>query len=262
LAIAINFTAKSSRYAYGIFIALPFRILSLPEETVRFHAIVVSAVRRIRFCLPLLSVFLLTAIGLPFAYAGAPDVPQTTEELAAALDGNDSVLRGKALTALVLEKKDPRSLQFATRALKDANWYNRMNAARLLGGMKDPGAVEALAGALQDDKWNVREIAAEALGRIGGERGVETLLAALKSPFPDVKVRAANILTLVKFPGAVAVMKKALSDENPAVRLTAALAIQNTEPGETAPLASLLDDRDPALREKAALFLGRVRQAN
>jgi HEAT repeat protein len=187
---------------------------------------------------------------------------QTVEELVAVLDGPDSVLRGKALTALVAEKKDPRSVKFAIGALGDANWYNRMNAARLLGQLKDPSAVEALAGALKDDKWNVREIAAESLGKIGGKRAVETLVSALKSPFPDVKVRASNILTLVKFPDAIDAMKAALSDENPTVRLTAALAIQNTEPKETAPLTSLLDDRDPALRERAAFFLGRLKQSN
>ncbi|HEY5997628.1 MAG TPA: HEAT repeat domain-containing protein [Candidatus Deferrimicrobiaceae bacterium] len=187
---------------------------------------------------------------------------KTVEELVAELDGTDSVLRGKALTALVAEKKDPRSVKFSIGALTDANWYNRMNAARLLGQLKDPAAVDALAVALKDDKWNVREIAAEALGKIGGKRAVEALFAALKSPFPDVKVRASNILTLVKFPDAIDAMKSALSDESPTVRLTAALAIQNTEPKETAPLASLLEDRDPALRERAAFFLGRLKQSN
>lgn len=228
----------------------------------RYHSVAVKAVRGKLSCIPSLFMLLL-AFGLaPIAIAAEAPLPQDADGLALVLEGPDSVLRGKALTALVLEKKDPRSLKFATGALKDANWYNRMNAARLLGEMKDPGAVEALAGALKDDKWNVREIAAEALGRIGGERAAETLIGALKSSFPDVRVRAANILTLVKFPGAVAVMKKALADENPSVRLTAALAIQNTEPAETGPLASLLDDRDPALREKAAQILGRLKQAN
>lgn len=226
----------------------------------RFHSPAVKAASGRRLLATCIAASLLWLVAMPAA--AAPASEPTVESLVKGLESPESLVRSRSLTALVQERKAPDALKYAIAAMKDPAWYNRMNAARLLGEIGNPGAVDALVAALVDEKWNVRELAAESLGKIGDVRAAEALLAAVKSPFPDVRVRASNILTLVRFPEATVIFRKALSDPNPAVRLTAALAIQTTEPADLGPLTTLLDDPEPSVRAKASTLLARLKKNN
>lgn len=113
---------------------------------------------------------------------------------------------------IVLEEIGTAAVELLLRALGDASWQRRWNAAEMLGLIRDARVVEPLIGALGDAKANVRDNAAWALGRLGSARAVEPLIKTLSDEDPGVRTVAAWALGELGDARAVEPLVRALSD--------------------------------------------------
>ena len=147
--------------------------------------------------------------------------------------------------------------------LKQADWRQRADAARALGGVKDLRATEKLAALLgqTDERPAVRGNAALALGLMKAEKGLAPLLAAVKDPDAMVRASAASALGRFPLPMIVPPLTAALRDDDRKVRLKAAGSLgQSTNALAVPPLIRALgEDRDKQVREVVAAALGSLK---
>jgi HEAT repeat protein len=147
--------------------------------------------------------------------------------------------------------------------LKHADWRQRADAARALGGVKDLRATEKLAALLAqtEERPEVRGNAALALGLMKAEQGLAPLLAAVKDREAMVRAAAASALGRFPLPLVVPPLTAALRDDERKVRLKAAGSLGQSASALAVPplIRALGEDRDKQVREVAAAALGSLK---
>lgn len=105
-------------------------------------------------------------------------------------------------------------------ALKNKEWYVRMNAAETLGKIGDSSAIPALARAFIDRDQGVREAATEALAKMGSP-AFPTLIECLTAKSTNARLCAVEALGSSGDSSVVTAIIKVLKDPNEEVRETA-----------------------------------------
>ncbi|WP_028225102.1 HEAT repeat domain-containing protein [Paraburkholderia ferrariae] len=146
---------------------------------------------------------------------------------ALAADDPHTGVRRAATGALGFASPDDAQVAAALlRALSDADWQVREEAATTLGKLRVTQASEALAVALADDYWQVRLRAARALGRIGNAEAAGALIALLAHAISNLRKEAALALGELGSSDAIAPLQSALEDRDPEVRKAVRIALQ------------------------------------
>lgn len=174
-----------------------------------------------------------------------------------ALRGPDADLRQGAAVALGAIG-DPRAGDALLAALKDSNFYVRLEADRALKKLRSRSRTE-LTTKLRDPSPRVREEAVEQLGAFGASV-VPTLIPLLADD--DEKVRRTAGSTLARFRDAESVesVARALDDKSPLVREGAAGVLGDVgDEGRAGLLIAKVSDPDPAVRAEVVRALGRLR---
>ena len=111
------------------------------------------------------------------------------------------------------------------RALVDASWQVREEAAATLGKLLAGGVVDDLVAAMADPYWQVRIKAARSLGRLKAKPALPVLIEALGHEISNLRKEAAVALGEVGDVAAIPALEKALDDPDPDVRKLARLAL-------------------------------------
>lgn len=125
----------------------------------------------------------------------------------------DNVKIRKRAVKLLLEMKDPSSLDLLIRALRDSDHSVRRYAAKTLGEIGDPKAVEALDQALQDRGWRHRGSAIEALRKIGNAKAKKSIERYLDDDSDYIQNVAREALNFLSFKGMA--VRDSLDFDNP-----------------------------------------------
>jgi len=124
------------------------------------------------------------------------DTQNKISELINQLGDRESYVRDSAVTSLA--QIGPSAVPLLIRAVEEANWVVRQEAARALGEIGDRQAVGPLIAALTDKNQWIRQSAAKALGQIRDERAIESLVEVLDDDIPSVRTTAAAALVSIR----------------------------------------------------------------
>ena len=106
--------------------------------------------------------------------------------------------------------------------LSSSQWFDRKQAASLLGQIKDKRRVEPLITALADGQHLVKEQAAKSLGLTYSPKSIAPLIETLGDKNPGVRRQAAKSLGMLRDSSAVSALINTLDDTDEGVRWEAA----------------------------------------
>jgi HEAT repeat protein len=144
-----------------------------------------------------------------------------------AVHDEDMDVRRAAVGALgfAIESGDVNVQPTLSRALGDAAWQVREEAAGTMGKLGLALGANSLITAMEDEYWQVRVKAARSLGRLRSKDALPALGAALDHPISNLRKEAVIALGDLRDTRAIPSLERALGDADPDVRKLAKLAL-------------------------------------
>jgi HEAT repeat protein len=192
-------------------------------------------------------------------------VDEAFEPALTALHDGDATVRREAVGVLGYLRR-PQALGALTEvAAHDPDPEVRRVAVGVLGYAGECTEISvhpALSRAMVDAAWQVREEAATTLGKLGSALGVNDLITAMADEYWQVRVKAARSLGKLKARAAVPALADALLHPMSNLRKEAVIALGETgDPRAITPLEKALGDSDPDVRKLAKLALTTIQMA-
>ncbi|MEM1060072.1 MAG: HEAT repeat domain-containing protein [Verrucomicrobiota bacterium] len=183
------------------------------------------------------------------------------EPLSAKYGAEDSELRRAVISALG-DLRDPAATNLLIRALQDAHWAVRADAAQALGKLRDPKAVIPLFEAMSDEDQSVVLSCGNALLSISKEETAPVDLYAkyVESPRKETRKIALIGLALQQDPRGTAGLIELAQSDNARDQYQAVRALGRSGDAAAIPVVrKALKSTEPAIRLQAVESLGQLR---
>jgi HEAT repeat protein len=175
--------------------------------------------------------------------------------------GQDHSPRQDRLAALGLLDV-PADEEKVIKALSDADWYVRGEAALVAAKLGNKVPAQQITPLLADSNWFVRSAALEALAASGDPSAGPALQHLLDPEEPYLCARAASLLGEIKYLAAEEPLIRMLSEGDDQIKRAAAAALATMKSQKAVdPLTGLLGHQSPGVRSAAASALGRMGDA-